>query len=572
MMRKWLPFLFSLMLTLGLAVLGTTPPLPKPDYFAADGFSAQHAMRDVEMIAQVPHPSGSAQIENVRDMLVARLEGAGLSVRLQEGTFPETARAKIEARSGQAYKTVPLVNVIGVLKGRDSSLPAVALMAHYDSVYGSPAAADDGAGVASILGVVDTLSRDTERRRDLMVILTDGEETELNGAQMFFAQAPERKRIGALINLEARGGGGKANLFQTSPGNGAVADVWARSVTHPAGSSLATYIYSLLPNDTDLSVALPQGYAAWNFAFIGRPGLYHSPLATPANLDRGSLQQMGEQALGLTRALLHASALPGPSPDTVFFDVFGLFVISYLPGWGWAMLAFGLAGIVGGVWGRFDAREAWGGTARMLALMLATGLGLTALNAISQAGQVADYYDRLAAIPALQAMAILACLGIVMALLAQKPRSPSGFAGFLLLPFLLALALQSVAGVAAYVLVIPVMVCGVAMTVRRFAPPVPALVFDGVGGALVAGYSLAIGYSIFQAVGPGLPAVCVLPVMICAAALAPLRPAITAGRSLWAIAVPGLVGALAIALWVRFDPVAPSVPLYSEARPAVGGK
>ncbi|WP_369751217.1 M28 family peptidase, partial [Novosphingobium sp. AP12] len=29
-------------------------------------------------------------------------------------------------------------------------MPAVALMAHYDSVPGSPGAADDGAGVASI--------------------------------------------------------------------------------------------------------------------------------------------------------------------------------------------------------------------------------------------------------------------------------------------------------------------------------------------------------------------------------------------------------------------------------------
>ena len=54
----------------------------------------------------------------------------------------------------------------------------------------------------------------------------------------------------------------------------------------------------------------------FNFAFIGRPGLYHSPLATPDALDQGALQDMGRQLLDLTRGLLAAPALPGKAADT----------------------------------------------------------------------------------------------------------------------------------------------------------------------------------------------------------------------------------------------------------------
>eukprot|EP01035_Chromulina_nebulosa_P027663 gene27663-36412_t len=43
---------------------------------------------------------------------------------------------------------------------------------------------------------------------DEIVILTDGEEAGLLGAELFFAEHPLRKRIGLLINLESRGGGG----------------------------------------------------------------------------------------------------------------------------------------------------------------------------------------------------------------------------------------------------------------------------------------------------------------------------------------------------------------------------
>ena len=57
-----------------------------------------------------------------------------------------------------------------------------------------------------------------------IVLLTDGEELGLQGAKQFFAGDPLLPRIGAIINMEARGGGsiraGRASARATRMGRG----------------------------------------------------------------------------------------------------------------------------------------------------------------------------------------------------------------------------------------------------------------------------------------------------------------------------------------------------------------
>lgn len=564
---KW--FLVALLLAVGLAILGTTPPRPAQVTAAARDFSALRAMGDVERIARAPHPSGSAEHAALRGYLMQRLGELGLTVRTQEGTFPEDARRGLNARSGGNAARIPLTNVLGLLRGSEPNLPAVALMAHYDSVWGSPAAADDGAGVASILETVRALSLDRERRRDVLVILTDGEESGLLGARMFFAQAPEARRIGAIVNLETRGGGGKANLFQTSALNGDVARLWADTAPHPAGTSLATFIYSVLPNDTDLSVALPHGYPAWNFAFIGRPGLYHSPMATADSLDRGSLQQMGEQTLGLARALARSAELPGRAPDVVFFDVFGLFVVHYAVWWGWVMLAVGFVGHGLLSLRRFEGRALLDGAVRMLGLVLVTAGPLYLLNLLSGADGPVNYYDRLAAIPRLQIVAFCVSMAVSVLLLGRKPDGEAGEAG-LVLPLLLGgTAFQAYAPSAAYVLVVPLMLGGVVALLRAFGLGSLARAAGAIVAGVVTGYALMLGYSLLQAVGPTMPMVAVLPLAIAVCALMPLRPALPL-RGSQVLAALLLLMAIGVSLWVRLDAPAASIAAYSDARKSHG--
>lgn len=561
----------SLLLGLVLAVLGTTPPRPAAADAPLEEFSAERAMADVGRIARAPHPSGSAEHKALRRYLMQRLGELGLTVRIQEGAFPPDAREELSRRGGRSEAGMPLTNVLGLLRGTDPNLPAVALMAHYDSVPGSPAAADDGAGVASILETLRALSLDRERKRDVLVILTDGEESGLLGARMFFAQAPEARRIGAIVNLEARGGGGRANLFQTSALNGDVARLWASTAPHPAGTSLATFIYSVLPNDTDLTVALPHGYPAWNFAFIGRPGLYHSPLATAANLDRGSLQQMGEQTLELARALTKTDDLPRRAPDIVFFDVFGLFAVHYAQGWGWVMLTVAFLGYGALAMRRPDLPAIFRGAARMLLLVALTGGLLWALNMVSGADGPVNYYDRLAAIPRLQVVAFCASVAMAVLLLGRRPKSVAGEVGLVLPVWLAAAAFQAFAPTAAYVLAVPLLLSGIVALMRAARPR------GGPGGAavivaaVITAYALLLGYSLMQAVGPRLPMVCVLPLMMAVPVLLPLRAPLSPGM-IKGVSIVSFFLAVGLVLWVRWDAPAASIAAYEQVRmPGVKG-
>ncbi|TYC90720.1 M20/M25/M40 family metallo-hydrolase [Novosphingobium sp. BW1] len=546
-----------------LAIMGTTPPSPRGRDTPAEAFSAERAMAHVDRIARRPHPSGSAEIAQVRGWLSAQLRAQGLAVRKQAGAFDDLGRKHLNARGGLERAEIPLVNVIAQLPGRDPSLPGVALMAHYDSVEGSPGAADDGAGVATILETVRALKAGPVPARALYVLLTDGEEAGLRGARMFFEAAPEAERIGAIINLEARGGGGVTRMFQTSRDNGEVARLWGQSARHPGGDSLSTFIYAFLPNDTDLTLALERDYAAWNFAFIGRPELYHSPQATPANLDRGALQQMGDQTLGLTRALLGPEALPRAAPGRVFFDVFGLFVLDYAPVWGWVMLALAVAGGGLALAGRVEGRAALSGLVRMLVLLVGSALVFTGLNMLSVSGEGANYYDRLAAISRLQAMVGLAAVALAVATFGRKPRGVSGEIGAMMPILLLGCVAQVLVPVAAYPLTIPLMLTGLAAGLRRFVPAGLGLVVDGVVAAVSLGYGLTLGFLLMQGVGPDMPGTVALPLGVAVMTLLPLRPQ-PLSRGTLAICVTCLLtAAVVVAAWVRFDDMAATIATYS---------
>lgn len=552
------PLVGALIAAMRLAIMATTPPLPVDASADPAQFSAGRAMADVRAVASVPHPTGSAENARVRAHLLARLAALGLQTSVQTGTLDARGQARLAHWAGrhaaESQPGVPLVNLIGVLPGRDRRLPAVLLMAHHDSVWGSPAAADDGAGVAATLEVVRALRRGGgQAERDLIVLFTDGEELGLQGAKLFFAAHPLRTRIGAVVNMEARGGGGRTVLFQTSRGNGDAARLYAATVAHPGASSLAIFVYSVLPNDTDLTPVLKGPYLGYNFAFIGRPGLYHSPLATPERLDRGSLQDMGGQVLPLTRALLTAPQLPARTPDVVFFDVFGLLTVVY-PTWaGWLVLAAAAAGL--GIVVRRDGTAGAGeGAARMAGLLIGAGLLLTALNWLSIGGTPVNYYDRLAAIQQLEAMALAAGLGAFVMAFGSRAMTAGGQVGAALPLLGLALALQIAAPTAAYVIALPLLFTAAALNL-------PLALVRAVLAAITLGYMLALGHQLMQGVGPTMPAVASLPLAIGALALLPLWAGLKRSR---AVAAALIAVAAAVALWVRLDAPADSRAVYSD--------
>ncbi|MDP8915790.1 MAG: M28 family peptidase, partial [Pseudomonadota bacterium] len=289
--------LVSTLLTgLLLAFLASRTPAPYGPDAPPDRFSAGRAMDDIRAIARAPHPTGSAENRRVRDYLVARLRAMGLEVRTSDSIG--IVQPTFHERYG---RTRPLSNIIAVLPGRDRALPAITLMSHYDARDQSPGAADDAAGVAASLEIARAVQASGPARRDLVILITDGEELGLSGAFNFFPHDfPERRgappdplsrRLGAVLNMEARGGGGRAFMFETSPNNAGWVRLYGREAQRPSSTSLAVYVYSIMRNATDFSVS---NYGAkipgLNWAFIGRPAQYHQPSSTPENLDQGSVQ------------------------------------------------------------------------------------------------------------------------------------------------------------------------------------------------------------------------------------------------------------------------------------------
>ena len=253
MLTKWGPFCIALCVGVWLAFIAIMPPSPKGANAPQDQFSAARAMEDIRIIAAKPHPTGSAENAKVRDYLATRLQSLGFEVDTRSGELPERALRRLNSWRGTDAPSQTFVNVIGVKAGKDRTKPALLLMAHHDTVWGSPGAADDTIGIASIFEIMRAINAKGQAERDTIILFTDAEELGLVGARQFFTDNPLRETVGAIINFEARGGGGTANMFQTSADNGNTAGLYAQAVKQPSTSSLSIFVYNILPNDTDLT-------------------------------------------------------------------------------------------------------------------------------------------------------------------------------------------------------------------------------------------------------------------------------------------------------------------------------
>jgi hypothetical protein len=491
-----------------LAHLAARTPAPSPVDAPPPAFSAGRAMDDVRAIARRPHPSGSAENRRVRDYLVARLRSLGLEVRLQDSAAER-----------------PISNIVAVLPGTDRTLPAVTLMAHYDSVADSPGAADDAAGVAAALEIARAIGVGGRPRRDLLVLLTDGEEAGLLGARAFFRSDPLARRVGVVLNMEARGGGGRAFMFETSAANGRLVGLYGRAAERPSSTSLAVYLYDLMPNGTDFTIPKRAGIAGLNWAFIGRPGQYHHASSTPEALDQGSLQHLGDQVLPVTRALLTAERLPPSAPNAVYSDLLGAVLLAY-PAWaGWLVLAAAL-GLAALGW---RERPPW----RDLGLGVLAGAMILVLSAVALrltliAASFAGRRPMLESFGLYELALALACAApvlLIFRLLTRgRERSPAGvWLGLVLLGLALTAALQALEPTTAHTVAWPTLLaCAAGAVAARRPTASVSLLAIGAASAVALGQLGAWAHGIALGVGDFLPEPLALFALLATIPLAPL--------------------------------------------------
>ncbi len=314
----WVILLFVLLVA-GVCAVREGTPDALPATASQDLFSAERALVYLNAFATAPHPLGSAEHNRVRDYLLSQLTTLGVTPELQR-TTGVTPRYEVAGT---------VENIVARLKGTSGGADAVALVAHYDSVPAGPGAADDGAGVAALLETLRALRGGPPLRNDILFVITDGEEDGLLGASAFVAENAAAKDVRVVVNFEARGNAGESQLFETSAGNGRLVQLFAETGPHPSGSSLTYEIYKHMPNDTDMTVFKKYGAAGLNFAFIGHWEAYHTPLDNPQLLDRGSLQQQGENALSLARSLGSADLAHLQDRDSVYFSIPGNLFVHY---------------------------------------------------------------------------------------------------------------------------------------------------------------------------------------------------------------------------------------------------
>lgn len=321
--RTWLPAAAVLVLGWLCALLA------EPHYIAgagapADVFSAMRAQRVLAALLgpQQPHPVGSAQDAAIQDRIEAQFRALGIPVRSYRAFACNTWRG---------FAFIPCATVNDLLaEVTPGSGPAVLMMAHADSVPAGPGAADDAAGVASVLEAARALRAESASTpagaHPVLALISDGEEAGLLGAAAFLQNPALAAQVGAAVNVEARGTRGASLLFQTSPGDARLVQLYARRVHFSAASALFADIYRRLPNDTDLTLFIRAGIPSVNFAIAENVQAYHSPLDRLSMLSPASLQMQGDNLLAMVRALQGTPFAQLRSGDALYVSTLGYFL------------------------------------------------------------------------------------------------------------------------------------------------------------------------------------------------------------------------------------------------------
>jgi len=360
-----------------LAVVQQRPPASVPKTAPPEEFSAERAMDHVRVIAERPHPVGSADSARVRAYLAESLATLGYEP------------------SWLTHWQYPGVSVVAQARGTRPEGKALMLCAHYDSraegPTGGPGAGDDASGVAAILETLRALEHGPRLANDLIVLFTDGEEQGLTGARAFIEDTGRRDRVGLVLNFEARGSRGPSYLFETSADNGWLIREFARATPHPIASSLTGAVYREMPNSSDLTMFKSNGIKGLNFAFVDGYENYHRPTDTPENLSTDSLQHQGTYALALTRHFGNLDLTRAASePDAIYFHAMGPHLIHY-PGWLApalmiaALVGFGVVTMQGVKRGRLTTRGLiLGAVVAVAAIVFATGVAWGAWQVIAR--------------------------------------------------------------------------------------------------------------------------------------------------------------------------------------------
>lgn len=284
---------------------------PEPQPKDAEGFSSARVVEDIKVISQKNHsvaPKDTAARSAVREYLVERLQGLDADTLM---------RFRYDSLQGPEKKhvvyTFDAENLLAEFHPQKQSDDTTYLMfvAHYDSRYSQPmphqdtvwsyGAADDGYGIGVTLETVNQLlKKRAQWNQGVKVLFTDAEEVGMMGMKAQWADTLAGKKVfdnvGLMINLEARGPYGPCLLFETSPGNEKIMDLYSEAADYKFTYSLTTVVYRFMPNFTDFTI-VKDSIPGMNFSTICDVNHYHTDKDNFSNINETSIQHYGAQVL-----------------------------------------------------------------------------------------------------------------------------------------------------------------------------------------------------------------------------------------------------------------------------------
>lgn len=300
-------------------------------------FSPERVAKDISIISKRPHSiQHPKERKVVREYLFHRLRQMGGSVQVFEYD-------SIKCKFGGYIDIANVFATFDPLQTTDST-QYLLLVAHYDSRFSmkvlkdtvySYGAADDGYGLGVILESVNLALKYREYwKQGIKVVFTDSEEHDLDGMRCLYNNNHELlDNVNFVMNIEARGVKGPALLFETSPGNRKLMELY-KEAEKPYTYSLTSLVYRMLPNKTDFSI-VKDSIPGMNFSVIDNLKYYHTDLDNYSNISLKSLQHYGLQLEPIIYRYLISSDYSCPdslkdTEDAVFFTVpvLGLFMFS----------------------------------------------------------------------------------------------------------------------------------------------------------------------------------------------------------------------------------------------------
>lgn len=215
-------------------------------------------------------------------------------------------------------------NILVKLEGTNPSLDGLLVSAHYDSVPTSFGTIDDGMGIVSMLGALESLIKNgMQPHRTLIFNFNNNEEFGLLGAEAF-VRSPWFKKVKLFLNLEGTGSGQytKPILFR-----GTDKDVldWYNHVTFPFASSsfMQGFQNGLVRSETDYHVYQAVGLRGIDVAFFEPRSWYHTLRDGIMWTSKGALWMMLKNTIDILDVVAFSKKeTTAELKSSIFFDVF----------------------------------------------------------------------------------------------------------------------------------------------------------------------------------------------------------------------------------------------------------